>query len=340
MDKLKKFFSIILISTLCLGLFGCGFFGIGDNDEDEDEEEWEDERDSSDDDYNPEEDDDYASDMEKFLEEDTARLKDILLKEADASEEDIQFWDMEDFDSDGEYEAFALIGDEPDYDFYEGGMTDGDIWFVNHYGATRFTNHIGMGLALEDNILDFGTKKYIAFYDIYATGSLCYVYEVNGKEVSEASFSGYGTVKYQDNAYEFRIVDSNYDMFYDPSIDATMGHTWKSYYFYYDDEADEVKEYGGIEISKEQATDLVGRDLVAECLTDADTLDSIIYRGNGIVHVNYSSLDDYGCTYHYHVNWDMENEVFLDDYLEESDEPQYGTYWTEMCPEIAEYPTL
>ena len=147
-------------------------------------------------------------------------------------------------------------------------------------------------------------------------------------------------MKYQDNAYEFRIVDSNYDMFYDPSIDATMGHTWKSYYFYYDDEADEVKEYGGIEISKEQATDLVGRDLVAECLTDADTLDSIIYRGNGIVHVNYSSLDDYGCTYHYHVNWDMENEVFLDDYLEESDEPQYGTYWTEMCPEIAEYPTL
>ena len=264
-------------------------------------------------------------------------FKTVISKESGRPQEDIRFFDMDDFDKDGEYEAFALVGDEADYDFDEAGLVEGNVWFVNSAGAQKLTEGFGMGIRCQDRMLDFGSKKYIVFGDVYATGEMSYVFEVNKNTVSEAAFSCRGTVQNQDGD-NFRIVDSSYDAELDPAIDGLLGHTWKSYYFYYDKELDSVKEYGGSEISNEKAKELTGHDFTAESLQADDKLGNIYYRRNGLININYSRPGSDGCISYLHRTWVIEKGYYIDDYAEKSDEEQSGTYLPELCPEIAVYP--
>ena len=264
-------------------------------------------------------------------------FKTLLVQESGRGQDDIRFFDMDDFDKDGELEAFALVGDEPDYDFDEKGLVEGNVWFVNGGGAKKLTEGFGMGIRCQDRLLDFGSKKYIVFGDVYATGEMSYAFEVKGKAVSEAAFSRRGTVQEQE-ADSFRIVDSSYDAELDPSIDGLLGHTWKSYYFYYDKESDSVKEYGGLEISEEKAKELAGHDFTSECLQAGDEPGKIYYRRNGLININYSRPGSDGCVSYLHRTWNIENGCYIDDYAEKSDEEQSGTYLAELCPEIAVYP--
>ena len=263
-------------------------------------------------------------------------LKEILTAKAEVAAEEIRLFEMDDFDNNGEYEAFALVGDEPEYDFDEEGIVAGNVWFVNKNDAVKLTDEYGMGFECKDRILDFGTTKYIIFSDEYATGVMTYAFEVNGNDVEEAPFSKRGAVQMQEDD-SFRIVDSSYDAEYDPELDSTLGHTWKSYYFYYDRDNNSVKEYGGLEITDEKAKEIAGRDLVAECVKPDDTLESIYYRKNGIININYSRPGENGCISYLHRNWDIEKECYIDDYTETSDEEQPGTYLPALCPEIASY---
>ncbi len=281
---------------------------------------------------------DTAPEAEEVTEITEEQLKEILSKDAGVNEEQIQFFTMDDYDNDGENEAFAIIGEKTDYDIYEGGVVEGPTWFVNSDGAKKLVEGDGMGFECEAQILDFNGKKYIVLQEAYATGELSFVYEVKGKEVSEAPFSAIGTAKEQDDEASFRIVDSSYDAEYDPEIDATLGHTWKSYYFFYDPKTESVKEYGGLEISKEKAAELAGRDIVDECLSADDELENIYYRGNGIINVNYSRKTEDGYISYLHRNYNVEKGCYLDDYFEESDEEQIGTYRAALCEDIAEYP--
>lgn len=263
-----------------------------------------------------------------------------LVDETGFAEEDIRFFDIGDFDDNGEYEGFALIGPEPDYDFYEAGLLEGGVWFVNKDSVEKLVDSEGMGFVLGDRILDFNTKKYVLFNDAYATGILTYAFEVNGNKASEADFSRLGEVADPDDTDLFRIVDSSYDAEYDPEIDAYVGHTWKSYYFYFDHETDSVWEYGATEISNEKANELCGHDFVAECLSAGDKLESIYLRNNGIYHINFSRTDQNGVVDYYHFNWDNAQGCYVNDMYEKSDEECQGSYRTELCPGIADYPEV
>ncbi len=267
----------------------------------------------------------------------TQTFKETIAQESGRPESDIRFFDIDDFDGNGDYEAFALVGDEPDYEMSESGLVNGDVWFVNRSGAKAITDSVGMGYECSDLLLDFDSVRYVVFQDAYATGELSHVFEVKGNDVSEAVFSRLGTVQEQEGD-SFRILDSSYDSEYDPDIGDMLGHTWKSYYFYYDEKTGSVKEYGGSEISNDEARDLTGRDFADECLKDGDKLESIYYRKNGLVNINYSRPETGGSISYYHRTWDTEKECYIDDYAAESDEEQLGTYRAELCPEIAEYP--
>lgn len=288
----------------------------------------------------PESESDQNSDTEvKSSEESSALFKETLMKEAGVTAEEIRFYHESDFDNDGNFEAFALIGSEPDYDFDENGLVEGKIWFANNDEAYAFDRGMGMGFENRDVLLDFETKQYVVFHDVYATGAQSFAFEVNGKEVTEPEFSGCGTI-YKDNDGDdyFRIIDSNYDMMYDPQIGSTIGHTWKSYYFYFDRAEGTVKEYAGGEITQDKAKELAGKDLVAECLTSKDQLENILYRKNGLIHVNYNTPEEDGTISYYHRTWNLEKGVYIDDYTQESDEPQGGHYGQALCPPIAELP--
>ncbi len=263
-----------------------------------------------------------------------------LVNGAGVDNDDIRFFDINDFDGDGGYEGFALTGPEPDYDFYEDGLLEGSIYFVNDDTCEKLADSNGMGFVLNDRILDFGSRKYILFNDAYATGILTYAFEVNGSKASETAFSRLGEVAEPDDTDLFRIVDSSYDAEYDPEIDGYVGHTWKSYYFHYDIETDSVREYGAVEVSNEKAAKLCGHDLVAECLEDGDTLEGIYNRANGLYHINYSSTDQNGMVDYYHRTWDNLQGCYINDLYEKSDEECSGKYLTELCPDIADYPDI
>ena len=267
-----------------------------------------------------------------------AELKEILAKEANSTEDEIRYFIMDDFDGDGENEAFAIIGSEPEYDFDEKGLVSGSVWFVNSNGAKMLQEGMGMGIKCESIMLGFDGIKYPVFYDVYATGVASYVYEVKGKEVSETPFSGCGTVQEQTEDDRFEIVDSSYDAEYDPEIEGLLGHTWKSYYFYYDRDTKSIKEYGGAEITQKKAEEIAGKDIVSESVTSEYELGTIYYRENGIININFSKTDDNGAILYYHRNWNNEKGCYVDDYNGESDELQSGTYRSELCPVIAEYP--
>lgn len=319
--------------TLSMSLSGCA--GIGES---VDEELTDTEEESEEEEEETEEAEETTDEeaTEVSLDDLSEEYKEKIAEASKSPQEDIRFFDMDDFDGDGEYEAFALVGDEPEYDFYEGGLVVGQVWFVNGLGAQPLTDGVGMGYSAQGRRLDFGDKRYVVFDDIYATGTLSYVFEVSGKEVTEAPFSQYGTVQDPDGD-TFTIIDSSYDSEQDPDMEWPLGHTWKSYYFYYDKESGQVKEYGGSEISIDEANELTGHDLEAECLSPEDELGTIYYRQNGIININYSRTDTDGYIYYRHRNFCMESESFLDDWGEESDEEQYGTYLPSRCPEIAVY---
>lgn len=63
------------------------------------------------------------------------------------------------------------------------------------------------------------------------------------------------------------------------------GHSYKPYYFYFDGGG--FVEYGAIEITREQLLECDGaEDILKEAETDGWTLDNILYRGCGMVHLN------------------------------------------------------
>ena len=73
------------------------------------------------------------------------------------------------------------------------------------------------------------------------------------------------------------------DSQYDATIDGT-GHTWNTYYFYWDDG---LREYGGTEILVEEFSKYNGADrIVDKILKDGFDIMSIYKRQNGIININ------------------------------------------------------
>ncbi len=263
------------------------------------------------------------------------KAMEFLLSNAGITEEDIQFVDYDDFDYDGVYEAFAITGKKQDYDSYDANVIEGSIWFITPDKCVKLKDSDGMGILARDRIMDFINKKYVLFDAVYATGLPTYAFCVDGSDVSEATFSFHGEITDPNNEGEFRIIDSSYDAEYDPDVEVTLGHTWKSYYFYFDNAQNAVREYEGKEISAEDANSISGRNLVEECLKPDDNLESIINRSNGLIHVNYSRTDSDKHVYYFHRTWDCNNECFIDDMGEKSDEECEGTYSISLCPMLA-----
>ncbi|MCR5108707.1 MAG: hypothetical protein K6B28_11155 [Lachnospiraceae bacterium] len=265
-------------------------------------------------------------------------LREKLITEGNLKDDDIRLFHQDDFDDDGADEAFALAAmnnvDEDDEQIVEG-----DVWFVSQNGCRKLLTSEAMGFIETDRIITLGNTKYELIDDAYATGTLTYAWYVAGGEAKEASFSKIGTV-ITDNVGkdQFRIQDSSYDALYDPEVGDKLGHTWKQYYFFYDEKNDSVCEYGGTDIEQSEAEKLCGIDIVEQFLPAGGKLDSLFYRGNGLVVMNYEQEED-GYIYYYHMIYDYKNGTFIDDNGEETDVvPLEGTYAKALCPDMAVYP--
>ncbi len=269
-----------------------------------------------------------------------ADLKKMLLEESGAKESQIAAFIQDDLDGDGEEEAFAVIGEEVD-DYGDQKIIDGTVWFAGAGGCEPLHGPAGMGLYDRIRTMKMGDNEYVLFDEVYATSLLTYAWSVSGGEAVEAPFSTLGEVLTDtgDGPDRFRIMDSSYDGMYDPDIDSWMGHTWKHYYFFADENGD-VREYAGTETVRENVIYLSGADVVGDKLPAGDKMTSLFCRGNGLIVMNYEHTED-GYVTRRHVIYDLTEGHYVDDAGEPNDgQPLDGLCKEALCPEIASYPEL
>ena len=94
---------------------------------------------------------------------------------------------------------------------------------------------------------------------------------------------------------EVEIIGEDFSAVYDKKIGMGMGHTWITYYLYFD--GNDFYEYGGKLISWDEFCRIPGiQDVLekidAEMFKEGWTVDKIFYRDNGIVNVNFRVEDE------------------------------------------------
>lgn len=216
----------------------------------------------------------------------------------------------DDFDLDGEYEAFGFTGISQEGDEYMPELHIGKIWFASKNGAEvicddekNFTNVF--------QLFDFGNRKYVGLSEWYVTARVTYLYTVKDGEAVEDNMSGVGDMAISESS-EVSVLLSAYDSIYDPEMDGYIGHSWKPYYFYYDENTDAIVEYIGKEITEEDAVKICGENIIEEIEKEGYTIGKIYSRPNGILNINYISEAENGEINYHNANYDSKKESFID----------------------------
>lgn len=110
---------------------------------------------------------------------------------------------------------------------------------------------------------------------------------------------------------DFEIWMDTYDHFYEPADDLWTGHTYKTYFYYYNYRSNRIEAYGGEIISGEAFEELSGTDLIEEIEAKGYTIETIIRWGNDIVTINYVIPEnDFGVVRYENVIWDNKVKDF------------------------------
>ena len=244
----------------------------------------------------------------------------------------------DDYDADGKYEAFAVTSNNSiDLDW---NCLDGcNIWFINSDGANIIKSNFGAKTNGEQigNLYEAGNKKFISYKEYYATGDIAYFWYVkDGQLVYDSNASGcLCFFSYDEQNGWFVGCHSTYDM-----APEGTGHTWKQYYFYFNNG---LKEYGGIEISESKLCTIPGATEVVNQIKSIGNIQKIFARSNGIININYTVESDdsfinsnatlllsKGNLELVRFNERDENELACSD--------QGGIYSSALIPRIATYP--
>lgn len=284
---------------------------------------------------------------------DEERLLTKLVEEEDADPEDVREYVVGDLDGDGSVEGFVYVGDE----FDEYNECFGSIYFVSDKKCEMICDDHIFRVSEDSKVfgqLDLGKRTLFTFNESYTTETMTHAYIVKDSSPVEASVSKIGYIFQREGSEDICISVGMYDHEedYEPGKEEEalwLGHTWKNYYFYYDENLDDFREYGGYEISEEELNQIVGFDLAGEIRAKGYTLDAIYERGNGIVNVNYSILegpdaDGVVMATYENVSYDQKQQRFLDaDYYGSDDSEPWvkssfgGVYVPAIRENIATY---
>ncbi len=218
--------------------------------------------------------------------------KEEIVKRLEAMTEQPVAWiSCEDYNGDGVPEGFALVGEagadywgeeEPNEDgTYE--TYYGEIWYVSENGAVKLREEY---YYLCPEVLTIAGERFQKFEALYASDSQSYLYQVTedgAKNILPGIVQGISVL-------ENGIIEA-WQSAYDISSDGT-GHTWKPYYFYYEDG---LKEYGGIEIDEELFRQYANADNILDPIYAAGgRVTEILYFLNNRFYVNYQLPSDFG----------------------------------------------
>lgn len=243
-----------------------------------------------------------------------------------------------DYDEGGTTEVFAIIGSANENDGLFGNIYMGEIWFANPEEVYR-VKETDIYYASSVDVLKFGQTSFFVAQKAVMTGGFVCMWGTENSKAVETPVSGQvssiNTIeKVSENYWTFTVEQSAYDGSADGS-----GHTWKPYYFYWDGE---FHEYGGKILTVEEFCTYGGAEEILNEITSAgNTCTEILYRGNGLIHINFHSPE--GFNENATLKLESGNVQLLSAYSDNPSEnllsSSYGgIYMAAMIPEIAVYP--
>lgn len=241
---------------------------------------------------------------------------------------------INDFDGDGNDEAFALVGEKKS----EGAETlySADVWFISCDHSLKIMDSKFYGT--DGKIVGFNDREFLLLNEKYATGETAYLWGVDNGKPKLQNISGYGGNLKNIGENNITLTHSTYD--FEQTNGVMSGHTWKEYYFYFDCENNCFCEYGAINITEEQLLMcLNAKGYIEQINNTGYSITNILYRANGIININYSNGS---------VNRNMtlllkNDTVYLVPYCTYGSNDldisnQGGIYLDAMIPDIATYP--
>ncbi len=238
-------------------------------------------------------------------------LKQNVLIAAGAQESNILLWEYDDYDGDGDYEAFMIAGRT--FDNYGNVEYSGTLYFAGADGRTLELDNSFGSYRMIDGKMDFGPdRKYLFFYtDICFTANESELWTVrDGKPVDESDLFYNAQVVYhgKNERNEFEIWVDAYDHYYDIEDDMWIWHTWKPYFYHYNSDMDRIEAYGGKIISEEAFEELSETNLIEEIKAEGYTVGDIIHWDNDVVTINYENHENHndstGYVLYENVIWD------------------------------------
>lgn len=172
-------------------------------------------------------------------------LKQNLLLAAKAQESDILLFEYDDYDGDGKYEAFMIVGKSFTYPGGWGEETSytGTLYFAGADGSVLELDDSYGIYRMIDGKMDFGSRKYLYFYTEYiVTANDSELWTVReGKPVDESELFWGNEVVYRDEdpREDFEIWVDAYDIFcerdhFGKDDHMWTGHSYKPYFYHYD----------------------------------------------------------------------------------------------------------
>lgn len=193
----------------------------------------------------------------------------------------IVYKEYNDFDSDGYYEMFAIVGND-NVDTIEG-----EVWYVNVEGLlkieeSKFYHKNPISYLFSNNI-------FVILEEDYATGFLTYIWGVKDGEPFQQSLTGKVNGIEINDYNEIVVTNSTYDFskeIYENGESIDLGHTWNQYFYFWNGE--NFREYGAIEIEIGELLKIEGSNELLNYIKDLGaTINEIFYRENNIIQINY-----------------------------------------------------
>lgn len=197
-----------------------------------------------------------------------------------------------DYDNNGRAEAFVLTGPKKKKNEQAEYETQFTLWFAYIENGSIVSKKLRKDVIGESGFLKLESVTLFRAMTYCATSRPEDLYEVVGNEV-KVIFQGDCTKAYSGDS--FTSVHSTYDGAYDRELGSKLSHTWKPYYFYYKD--GKIYEYEGKTISLAQFKKYKNGEKMIKKYKKYGKISSIIYRENGLVHVNYKNSYDIGISY-------------------------------------------
>lgn len=231
-------------------------------------------------------------------------LKNRVLSVSECSEDEILRFEYDDFNGDGNYEAFVFLGEYEEYE--DESVYRGSFWFVSAKQCIRLDDGMTSYRSIDGSMSWNGDQKYVyCITGEVITANISRVWTVRNEKVAESRISGIGEVRYDGKEY-LEIVRDAYDGVYDQYADVMNGHTYKPYFYKYNGIINEFEECTSGEIDEEELKRLCGFDLSAKIKTEGYEILSILKLENEIIVINYAIHDEseFPCINYENVMWD------------------------------------